>query len=90
MEIPLNISLPNDTSASTTNVINVQKSYVLPKLDKPLKSTCHLRTLKEFAKSGSSPIQCVDSMQREPFKMSVRDYLQKFNIQTFEFQLGSS
>ncbi|CAF4557435.1 unnamed protein product [Rotaria sp. Silwood1] len=47
------------------------KMYHSPTLSKPLKNTFHPRNLKEFAKSRSSPIQCIDSKQREPLNIGV-------------------
>ncbi|CAF2656372.1 unnamed protein product [Rotaria sp. Silwood2] len=56
-EAPLNISVPT--------------IYGPPTLKKPLKNTFHPRNLKEFAKTRSSPIQCINSKQREALQIEV-------------------
>ena len=47
-------------------------SYHPPTLEKQLKSTNHPRTFKDFAESGSAPISCLESAQREPVPIAVR------------------
>ncbi|UJR37545.1 hypothetical protein I4U23_030246 [Adineta vaga] len=45
--------------------------YEPPTMNKLLQTPYHPRTMKEFAKTGSSPIQCVDAKQREPLHIGV-------------------
>jgi len=67
VDIPLETSLPNHTPTTEQTI-----KYKSPEISKLLKSTIHPRTLKEFATTGSSPIQCVKSNQREPLHIKVR------------------
>jgi hypothetical protein len=88
-DIPLNNNLTDDLPIAAVNTndssleesMNEQKTYDPPKINKPLKNTNHPRTLKEFANSGSAPVQCNNSKQREPLHISVRNCLNwKTNI----------
>jgi hypothetical protein len=82
-DIPLNTSLPDNTA-------DIIETYASPTLIKSLEKTIHPRTLKEFAKTGSSPIQCVNSNQRDPVPIKVGQSIKnlKMNIQiTFRFHL---
>jgi len=79
----LNTSLPNDVLTTTADANNatietpmdIPNNYNPPTMIKLLKNTFHPRTLKEFAETGSSPLQCVNSKQREPLHIEVRDCL---------------
>ncbi|CAF1158005.1 unnamed protein product [Rotaria sordida] len=62
-QIPFDIKILLNTSVS--------KTYDQPTLIKQLKSSFHPRNLKEFAKTKSSPIQCINSKQRDPFQIRV-------------------
>ncbi|CAF3554591.1 unnamed protein product [Rotaria sordida] len=62
-QIPFDIEILLNTSVS--------KTYDQPTLIKQLKSSFHPRNLKEFAKTKSSPIQCINSKQRDPFQIRV-------------------
>jgi hypothetical protein len=77
-DIPFNT--PLTTTADINNLpieepIDIVENYEPPALIKPLESTFHPRTLKEFAQTGSSPIKCIDSKQREPIGIRVRNCL---------------
>jgi hypothetical protein len=67
VDISLETSLPNHSPTTEQTI-----KYDPPQISKPVKSTIHPRTLKEFATTGSSPIQCVNSNQREPLHIKVR------------------
>ena len=50
---------------------NIRIIYEVPTLSKPLESTIHPRTLKEFARTGSNPIKCAGSHQRDAIQIKV-------------------
>jgi hypothetical protein len=72
-EIPLNTSLADNTA----DIIEI---YTSPTLIKSLEKTIHPRTLKEFAKTGSSPIQCANSNQRDRLQIKVGQCIKNLKI----------
>ena len=57
--------------------MNTRMEYPPPSIDKEIKNTIHPRTLKEFSQSGSAPVRCIESGQREPLHIRVRNRLNK-------------
>lgn len=70
-----------DNSTSETP-IDISVKYCEPTLIKPINSTFHPRNLKEFSQTGSSPIQCEDSGQRDGLQIRVRIYSKKLKMNT--------
>lgn len=54
----------------TSNHLTVHYNEA-PSLVKPLKGESHPRTLAEFARGGSCPVQCINSGQRDPIQIKV-------------------
>ncbi len=82
-DIPFTTPLTNAALTTTADInnlpieepIDIVGNYEPPTLIKALESTFHPRTLKEFAQTRSSPIKCIDSKQREPIGIRVRNCL---------------
>lgn len=54
-------------------VPNTAIIYNVPVPTKQLENKIHPRTLKEFARTGSNPVQCADSNQRDPIQVPVSE-----------------
>ncbi len=72
------ILVPNEPALDTSlqdNTDDVEQKYPAPKLSKPVEKTIHPRNLKEFANTGSAPINCIGANQRDSMSIEVRECL---------------
>jgi len=73
----LNTSSTNDVVTTTAHInnstIDISNKYNPPTMMKLLENTFHPRTLSESEKAVSSPVRCIESGQRDPLPIGVRD-----------------
>ncbi len=70
-ENSINTDAVTTIAANTKNSVfeeltDIVEKYRPPTLRKLLEKKIHPRTFKEFAQTGSNPVQCINSNQRDP------------------------
>ena len=84
------VSLENNATAvvgtSSVEALDALEIYDAPALVKPLESTIHPRNLLEFHRTGSNPVQCAGSGQRDRIVINVsREYPRSIRDSTYRF-----